>query len=225
VAVTAAARADDEMTRGASALAASPEVNKPRLTPLPPYVPGPPDRHAVAAAEDANVEPEGGRTGMVFAAAVGPAIMIGIKIDEKTTGTGGGFSFRIGRVANRDTVINLEVCGIVFPYTFTRGTPPNEVTERRFNQSGIATIGAQTWVAPTFWLRGGVGLASFTSRGNGAQFDTTINRFGGGAVAGAGVELVRRRSIALALEFLVNGAIYRNGAVIGGSLGLSLGIF
>jgi len=219
----AGAATDPGDTTHAAAAPATPP-RKPRK-PLPPYVPGPPDKAAVAAGEDANLEAAGGRTGIVVAAALGPAILIGISVDH-ATGTGAGFSFRVGRVANRWTVINLELCGVVFPRTVTHlDAMNNEVSERRINQTGFATIGAQTWVAPTFWLRAAAGVSVFTSRSEGVQFDQTKSTIGGGVVAGAGVDLVRRRSVSLALELLLNSSYYRSGVVLGGGLGLSLGIY
>jgi hypothetical protein len=217
-ALATAARADDAKPR----MVDTPIGPRP-VVPLPPYKPGPPEKVALDAADDANVESDGGRTGFVVAAAVGPAILVGISMDEHATGTGGGFSFRVGRVANRDTVINLELSGVVFPYTVGVGDPPMD--QRRINQSVVLALGGQTWVARNFWLRGGAGLTVFTSRAEGAMFDETKTRLGGAVLGGAGIDLVRRRSLALALEVMTQVAVYRTGAIIGGGVGLSLGIF
>jgi hypothetical protein len=190
----------------------------PARKPLPPYQPGPPDAIAVAAGEDANVEPEGGRSGFTLSAAVGPAILVGINKD-RATGTGAGFSFRIGRVADRDNVVTLELAGVVYPrdYMTTAGT------ERRINQSIIGTWGMQHWVSPAFWIRAGAGLATFTIRTQNVV-DESQTRVGGAAVVGTGIDLGRWRSITVGLELMLQSAIYRDGAVFGGGLAFDLSV-
>jgi len=214
VAAPIAARADDEK--------ADPKDDKIVVKPLPPYKPGKPDRWAVLGGEEANLEGTGIRSGFAFVGYLGAGLQIGVEVPERATGTGGAFSFRLGRFANRDTLITLEICGTVFPHTFTTD---DAMKHRRFNQSALAAFGAQTYVAPTFWIRIGAGLASFTSRAEGVMRNETDNKFGGGAVAGAGVEIVRRKSVSLAVELIATGAIYRDGLIVGGGLGLSLGIY
>ena len=196
------------------------------VKPLPPYEPGKPDRWAVLGGEEANLEGTGIRSGFAFVGYLGPALQIGVEVPEHATGTGGAFSFRLGRFANRDTLITLEICGTVFPYRYETGVDPAPVERHTvYNQSALAAFGAQTYVAPTFWLRAAVGVAGFTSRAEGAMFDRSKTKWGGGAVAGAGVEIVRRKSLSLAVELLATGAVYRNGLILGGGLGLSLGIY
>lgn len=213
-------------------LAASPvayaddaKSDEPAVKPLPPYKPGKPDRWAVQGGEEANLEGTGIRSGFAFVGYLGPALQIGVEVPEHATGTGGSFSFRLGKFANRDTLITLELCGTVFPYRFTEGMPPNDILRTRYNQSALATFGAQTYVAPTFWVRIAVGVASFTSRAEGAMRNETDNKWGAGAVAGAGLEVVRRKSLSLAVELLTTGAVYRDGLIFGGGLGLSLGVY
>jgi hypothetical protein len=202
----------------AAAAPALAQPSPPARKPLPPYQPGPPDSVAVAAGEDANLEPEGGRSGFTLTAAVGPAILAGIKKD-RATGTGAGFTFRIGRVADRNNVVTLELAGVVYPreYETTAGT------ERRINQSIIGTWGMQRWVSPAFWVRGGAGLATFTLRTKNVV-DETETRYGGAAVVGAGVDLGRWRSITVGIELMLQGAVYRDGAVFGGILAFDLSV-
>ena len=194
---------------------------------LPPYKPGKPDPAAVKAGEESNLVSNAPRSGFAFAGALGPALQIGVNIDEKgVTGTGGGFSFRLGRVANPDTIIWLEVCGTVFPDQFDEigpsGTP---VTKTAYNQSGLLTLGGQTYVASSLWLRAGAGLASFTSRTAGETRRDTVVGYGGGVVGGAGLDFLRRRSVALGLELLTTGAIYRDGLIFGVGFTLGLSIY
>lgn len=191
--------------------------------PLPPYKPGKPDRWAVYGGEEANLEGTGIRSGFAFAGYLGPAVQIGIDM-EHATGTGGSFSFRLGRFADRDTVITIELAGTVFPYRFEDDV--THETHIRYNQSTLAAFGAQTYVAPILWVRLALGVAGFTRRDKGLMRDSTDNRFGAGAVVGAGLEIVRRKSVSLALELLTTGAVYpTDGVILGGGLGLSLGIY
>jgi hypothetical protein len=209
----------------AGPIAAADPDPAPARKPLPPYKPGKPDRWAVYGGEEANLEGTGIRSGFAFAGYLGPAVQIGIAMDH-ATGTGGSFSFRLGRFADRDTIITIELAGTVFPSRFDTGTEPDVVHHVRYNQSTLAVFGAQTYVAPILWVRLALGVAGFTRRDQGAMRDTTQNRFGGGAVVGAGLEIVRRKSVSLALELLTTGAVYpTDGVVIGGGLGLSLGIY
>jgi hypothetical protein len=204
---------------------AAPAYADPDAKPLPPYKPGKPDRWAVYGGEEANLEGTGIRSGFAFAGYLGPAIQIGVDM-EHATGTGGSFSFRLGRFADRDTLITVELAGTVFPYKFDEGMPPNVIHHIRYNQSTLAAFGAQTYVAPILWIRMALGLAAFTRRDQGAMRDSTASHFGGGAVVGAGLEIVRRKSVSLALEFLATGAVYpTDGVILGGGLGLSLGIY
>jgi hypothetical protein len=210
-------------------------VADPDAKPLPPHKPGKPDRWAVYGGEEANLEGTGIRSGFAFAGYLGPAIQIGVDMDH-ATGTGGSFSFRLGRFADRDTIITVELAGTVFPQRFdtcSTNPPPSDpcptanlVHHLNYNQSTLAAFGAQTYVAPILWIRMAVGFAAFTRREAGAMRDSTASHFGGGAVVGAGLEIVRRKSVSLALELLGTGAVYpTDGVIIGGGLGLSLGIY
>lgn len=213
----------------------TPALADPGDKPLPPYKPGKPDRWAVYGGEEANLEGTGIRSGFAFAGYLGPAIQIGVDMDH-ATGTGGSFSFRLGRFADRDTIITVELAGTVFPQRFDtcrQNLPPSMpcpeadlVHHLSYNQSTLAAFGAQTYVAPILWIRMSLGFAAFTRREAGAMRDSTASHFGGGAVVGAGLEVVRRKSVSLALEFLATGAVYpTDGVILGGGLGLSLGIY
>ena len=187
---------------------------------LPPYKPGKPDKTAVRAGEESNLDPVGGMRGFTFAISLAAALQLGFGFDEEgaqATGTGGGFSFRIGRVADEDTIILVDLAGTVYAY--------ERAGDTKINQSTLLTIGAQTYVAPSLWLRAGAGVTSFINRRKEFSGDRRVDAWGGGIVAGAGLELIKRHSVAFGLELLTCAAFYRGGRIFGGGVGLSLGVY
>ena len=139
------------------------------------------DPRAVAAAREANLEPESVREGFAIGIAVGPAVQLAYGIGT-ATGSGAGFNLRLGTVASPRWVWLLELGTTAFPHGGTA------------NQSAVVTFGGQLYLREAFWLRGGAGFSSFTRRAG----DTETEQFGGlGALGAGGFDLFRRRGLAV----------------------------
>ena len=115
-----------------------------------------PDPRAVTQAREANLEPESVREGFAIGLALGPSVQLGYGVGG-ATGGGGGFDLRLGTVASPRWVWLLELAATAYPHDNTA------------NQSAVLTFGGQLYVRDAFWLRGGVGFASFTRRGDGSD--------------------------------------------------------
>ena len=171
-----------------------------------------PDPRAVAEAREANLEPESVREGLAIGLAAGPSMQVGFGIRE-STGTGGGFDLRIGTVASPRWVWLLEVASTVY-------LREDENGDERRNTSGLLTLGAQWYLKEAIWVRGGLGVAGFSRQAEGD--DRRRDFYGVGAIGAGGLDLLRKRSFALAGEVLVTAARYRDGSVLGGSLQLGV---
>lgn len=166
-----------------------------------------PDPRAVAAAREANLEPESVREGFAIGVAVGPAVQLAYGIGT-ATGSGAGFNLRLGTVASPRWVWLLELGTTAFPHGGTA------------NQSAVVTFGGQLYVREAFWLRGGAGFSSFTRRAG----DTETEQFGGlGALGAGGFDLFRRRGLAVSAEGATTLALYRGGSTVIG-VSLQLGV-
>lgn len=173
-----------------------------------------PDPAAVAAGEEANLVVRRPRTGFVFSVAGGPGFQAGVGV-AASTGTGGAASLRVGHEANRDTLLTLELAATI--YTHRETDPVSMTAVSSVHNSSVACVGAQTWIRPSVWIRGGVGIAVFSRDGTTAA--TQTRSLGGlGAVVGAGLDLFRSRRVAFDLELVGVSAIYGDGMVVGGGL-------
>lgn len=167
-----------------------------------------PDPRAVAAAREANLEPESAREGFAIGIAVGPSVQMAYGIGN-ATGGGGGFDLRLGSVASARWVWLIEIAATAYPHDDTA------------NQSAVLTFGGQLYLREAFWLRAGGGFATFTRRE--ARGATPSEQFGGlGGIGAAGFDLVRRGGLALSAEGAGTLALYRDGTVIGFALQLGL---
>lgn len=171
-----------------------------------------PDRRAVQEAREANLEPESVREGLAVGVAVGPNVQIGFGID-KSTGTGGSFALRFGTVASPRWVWLLELSSTAYQETDAAGGS-------KVNQSTLFTLGGQLYLKDAFWLRGGGGMANFTRRVR--TMDPESSFLGVGVIGAGGLDVLRRRSLAISLEVLTTLARYRDGFVAGGTLQLGL---
>lgn len=171
-----------------------------------------PDRRAVQEAREANLEPESVREGLAVGVAAGPNVQIGFGID-KSTGTGGSFAVRFGTVASPRWVWLLELASTAYQETDAAGGD-------KVNQSTLFTLGGQLYLKDAFWLRGGGGIANFTRRVR--TMDAESSFVGVGVIGAGGLDVLRRRSLAVSLEVLTTLARYRDGFVAGGTLQLGL---
>jgi len=171
-----------------------------------------PDPRAVAEAREANLEPESIREGLAIGVAVGPNIQVGFGIRE-SSGTGGSFALRFGTVASPRWVWLAELASTAYKQQ-------DEDGKTRVNQSVLFTLGGQLYLKEAFWLRGGGGLAQFTRRT--LTIDRESNFWGVGVIGAGGLDIVRRRSMAVSVEALSTLARYRDGVVAAGTLQLGV---
>ncbi|MEZ4403034.1 MAG: hypothetical protein R3B06_23630 [Kofleriaceae bacterium] len=163
-----------------------------------------PDPLALAAAREANMQPTSVREGFAIGVALGPSAQFGLQIGD-ATGAGGGFDLRLGTVASPRWVWLAELAAT----TVLRAGV--------VNQSAVLTFGGQRYVKDALWLRAGAGFATFTRSGGAME----LARFSGLGLLGAGgIDVFRRRGLALSTEVAATMARYRDGTVLGVALQL-----
>jgi hypothetical protein len=172
---------------------------------------------AVVAAEDANLEPPSGRSGVVFSASVGGGLMVGFGIAD-SVGRGGSASFRLGHVATSRIVLDLELD--VVAALHRQATNDAAAT----NSDSNLLIGAQYYVNPSLWLRGAGGVGVYDARavvlGNGLPGERILI---GPAVLGAlGIELLRFKWVVLGVEASVSAMVNHDGVLIANGLAFDL---
>ena len=184
-----------------------------------PTAPAAPDPVALHAGE-ANLEPVG-RHGIIVSGALQGATVIGFG-SRGDTGLGGMFSLRLGKVASPTWNILLEIQGGAIAHQPLGG-------DLSTNQQGELMVGAQHYVAPSFWLRGGLGWGSYVRE------NENVQQPGGAKVLvarevlagvvdtlGVGVDLVRWRYATLAVEGSTSMLIHKHGATTMSGFGLGL---
>lgn len=170
-----------------------------------------PDPRAVAEAREANLEPESSRSGLAIGFALGPNVQVSSGL-RNASGTGGGFGLRFGTVASPRWVWLFELASTHYQQL------EDTTGQTKINSSTLFTLGAQLYVKEAFWLRGGGGAANFTRRVR--NEDPTANFWGVGVIGAGGLDLLRRRSLAISFEVLTTLARYRDGFVGAGSMQL-----
>jgi hypothetical protein len=165
-----------------------------------------PDARALAEAREANLEPTSVREGFAVGIALGLAAQFGVGVSG-ASGGGGGFDLRLGAVASPRWVWLLELAATGYASDGDR-----------INQSAVVTFGGQLYVNEAFWLRGGLGFASFHRRDN-----PEPDLRGLGALGAGGLDVLRRGGLALSVELAVTVALYGGEQIVGVApqLGLS----
>lgn len=156
----------------------------------------PPDPHARKMAAEANLEPTRRREGLALGVAIGPAMQIGLGLDN-ATGTGGSLDLRIGTSASDRLAWIFDV--------FYAGTRTDS-TNKTFATSGLLTVGAQVFALETLWIRGGVGLGSLNVDGKAVAW-------GFGAFGGGGMDFLRNGRFALSGDLSFVSGAYADGFV------------
>lgn len=74
-----------------------------------------------------------------------------------------------------------------------------------------ATVGAQYWVTPQLWIKGGIGGAALTvTRDDGFQTQDSDSLEGGAIMGAVGYEILSARNFALDLQLRATGATYED---------------
>ena len=164
-----------------------------------------PDRRARRMAAEANLEPTRRREGLAIGFGVGPSMQIGIGIEE-ASGTGGSFNLRIGTSASDRLAWFVDL--------FAAGTPrEGDTGMNRLNQSTNLTAGAQVFVLEALWLRAGLGLGQLELRSEEGGTTAKRHHAGLGAIAGGGIDFLRRGRFALSGDLTFVSGLYREGFV------------
>ncbi len=167
-----------------------------------------PDQAAIEAG-DANLASDGHRTGVNFAAAIGPGLMVGFGLQD-SVGRGGALSLRLGHVADPRTVITLELQITAALHKLAINSDAASNTETNL------LVGAQRYVNPSLWLRGAGGLGVYKADqvqlSNGQLGTQTI--VGPAALFGLGIDLARFKSSTLGLEFAAALMVSGTGALL-----------
>ncbi|MGE5187328.1 MAG: hypothetical protein ACM31C_35010, partial [Acidobacteriota bacterium] len=106
-----------------------------------------PDPVAQNQAEEANLVSNAPRQGVTFAASLGGGLLIANGGVEEIP----VFSLRLGHVATPSTVVTLELTGGTYQHK-------PSTTQTVIDGTGSVLVGAQYYVAPSVWIRGGGGL-------------------------------------------------------------------
>jgi hypothetical protein len=170
-----------------------------------------PDPHAVERASEANLESKAPREGVTFAGAVGG----GMIISKGQTATVPTLDLRLGHVATASTIVTIELVGGTYAHKeATLGTTYIDT------QTSLL-VGAQVYIAPSVWVRGGGGIGSHN-----VDSGTGLTPHGGlSGIAGAGVDLVRWRYVVLGVEGFYNGTFARGGFTSLGGMALGLSYY
>ncbi len=175
---------------------------------------------AAERAGDANLESKEHRTGLTFAGALGGAITLGFGIKD-SVGRGGSVSLRLGHVATPQTLITFELAVDAVLHQ-----PPGMNTSIQTNTNTDVLAGAQYYVNPSFWIRGGGGLGVYQARdvtlSSGSQ--GSLQLIGPAAVAGFGIDFVRVKWAVFGLEGRTTAMVSNEGVLMALALGLSLSI-
>jgi hypothetical protein len=176
----------------------------------------PPDA-AVEEAGDANLETADARRGLTFDAALGGGLIFGIGVPN-SVGRGGALSLRLGQVANRRTVLTLELDITVALHkpAMTSGTEANTSTE--------LLAGVRSYVSPSLWLRGGAGMGVY--QGNKVVLNHNmlddVTLLGPALLGGVGIDLARFKWAVLTLDLSTSAMINRDGVLV--ASGLHVGV-
>lgn len=172
---------------------------------------------AAERAGDANLESKEHRTGLTFAGSLGGSITLGFGIND-SVGRGGAVSLRLGRVATPQTVITFE---LAFDAVLHQPAGMNKSLATNTNTDILA--GAQYYVNPSFWIRGGGGLGIYQARdvtlSTGAQ--GSLQLIGPAALAGFGIDFVRVKWAVFGFEGKVSAMASNQGVLMALALGLS----
>jgi hypothetical protein len=170
-----------------------------------------PDPHALERASEANLETKAPRAGMTFSGALGG----GMIISKGQTATVPTLDLRLGHVATATTVVFAELVGGTYAHKLA-------MTSGTLIDSQVSfLIGAQVYIAPSVWVRGGGGVGTHN-----VDDGTGLTPHGGlSGVAGAGIDLVRWRYVVLGVEGFYTGTFARGGYTSLGGLGLGLAYY
>jgi len=164
-----------------------------------------PDKKARRMAAEANLEPERRREGLAIGFGLGPSMQIGFGIEE-ASGTGGSFNLRIGTSASDRLAWFVDF--------FVAGSPrEGDTGENKLNQSVNLTAGAQVFALEVLWLRAGLGLGQLELRSEDATGPEKTHYAGLGAIAGGGIDFLRRGRFALSGDLTFVSGIYKDGFV------------
>ena len=170
-----------------------------------------PDPHAVESASEAHLETKAPRAGTTFAAALGG----GLIISNGQTARVPTLSLRLGHVATASTVVFAELVGGTYAHKAA------VMSDTRIDSQVSFLIGAQVYIAPSVWLRGGGGVGTHN-----VDDGTGITPHGGlSGVGGAGVDLVRWRYLVLGVEGFYTGTFAKGGYTSLGGLSLGLSYY
>jgi hypothetical protein len=170
-----------------------------------------PDPHAVESASEANLETKAPRAGTTFAAAIGG----GLIISNGQTARVPTLSLRLGHVATASTVVFAELVGGTYAHKAA------VMSDTRIDSQVSFLIGAQVYIAPSVWLRGGGGVGTHN-----VDDGTGITPHGGlSGVGGAGVDLVRWKYLVLGVEGFYTGTFAKGGYTSLGGLSLGLSYY
>lgn len=147
----------------------------------------PPDDVATEAASEANLESIAPRKGMTFSVALGGGLTMGDGV-----GRGPAASFRIGHVATSTTVLTFELTGGSLLH--------QEMGETTLHHNDFVSLlaGALHYVNRSLWIRGGGGLAVYTTDNKTAEKQPAHPGVNG--LFGVGVDLARWHYLVLGLE-------------------------
>jgi len=176
---------------------------------------------AVEYASDANLESTENRQGLTFAGSVGGGLLVGFGI-EGSTGRGGSFDLRLGRVATPRTVITFEVGATIVLH----GTAMlNGVASATYTNTDLNLLaGAQYYVSESLWLRfaGGVGRyqATHVQRSDNNVF-VDVQQIGPAVLGGIGVDFARFKWAVFGVE-LGTSVMVHSGMVVASDLRLGV---
>jgi hypothetical protein len=125
---------------------------------------------------------------------------------ERDSFGGYGYTVRVGFGLTPDLIVFFGIDGIGL------SEPTFDLSQTNY------VVGAQYFVIPRLYLRGGIGIASVSEDGR----DTAT---GQAFLGGLGVELAQGESTAFAIEYTASAGRFRSGTYIGNALSFLLSFY
>jgi hypothetical protein len=173
-----------------------------------------------AAYGDPYGEPPVKRDGFAFGAGLGFGLSRGAGGMEEIQGVGGDLNLRVGTVAAPELLWMVELAIASYLVEVDDADPGVDQT---VNALSTLTMGAQIYLRPTLWLRGGAGFAAFAEReGRSGPEVEDARRAGVGFIGGGGYDFFRRGSFRLSIELASTVGAFKSGPV--GHAGVLLGL-
>jgi hypothetical protein len=177
---------------------------------------------AALEAGDANLESIALRKGIVVTLGIGGGLTVGLGMDN-ATGQGGAGTLRIAHVANRRTMVAIELVGSALFFKLKENASLYRTDAANF------LLSAQYYVNPALWLRAGAGWGRyagdrFVDEATMLEIRKRVRVAGPATSVGAGVDIIRLKRFRAGVEVSSTEMLNRDGILSSNSFLLGISI-